>query len=316
MKSKKIILIVLAILIVTLAIVLIVKGAVNNKDNGKLKVVVTNFASYDFARQIIGDSDNMEVVFLMGPGKDAHSYEPTASDIITIQNSDLFVYIGGEMEQWTDKVLDSLENKDKMRIICIADDIQTIEEKEIDDSEEEEEEGAFDEHIWTSPENAIIMVNTLEKTIEEIDRKNAEKYKENAEKYIAVIEDVDNKIQEIVDNRVRDRLVFADKMPMQYFIDYYGLKVSAAFSGCSTETEPSPKTIMDLENRVREEHIPVVLYIELNTGKVADTIASDTGTKKMQIQTLHNVSKDDFEAGETWVSLMTRNLDVLKAALQ
>ena len=223
------------------------------------------------------------------------------------------------MENWTDKVLDSLDNKEKINIICIADDIETMEEKEIDDAEaeeEEEEEGAFDEHIWTSPVNSIIMVNTLEKAIEEIDSKNAEIYKKNAENYIAQIDEVDSKIREIVDNRVRNRLIFADKMPMQYFIDYYGLEVSAAFSGCSTETEPSPKTIMDLENRVREENVPVILYIELNNGKVADTIANDTGTKKMQIQTLHNVSKDDFEAGETWVSLMTRNLKVLKAALQ
>ncbi|MBR2289419.1 MAG: zinc ABC transporter substrate-binding protein [Clostridia bacterium] len=320
MKVKKIILGILAGLIIAVSVVLIARGAIKSKDNGKLKVVVTNFASFDFARQIVGKTDEIEVIFLMGPGKDAHSYEPTAQDITTIQNSDLFVYIGGEMENWTDKVLGSLENKDKMKIICIADDIETAEEKEIDDAEaedeEEEEEGAFDEHIWTSPANAIIMVNTLEKAIEEIDRKNAESYRANADKYIAEMKEVDGKIQEIVDNRVRDRLIFADKMPMQYFIDYYGLKVSAAFSGCSTETEPSPKTIMDLENRVRQENIPVVLYIELNNGKVADTIAKDTGTKKMQINTLHNVSKDDFEAGESWVSLMTRNLKVLKEVLQ
>ena len=320
MKVKKIILIVLVVLILAVSAVLIFRGAKFGKDNGKLKVVVTNFASFDFAKQIVGDTKNIEVTFLMGPGKDSHSYEPTASDITKIQNSNLFVYIGGEMEQWTDKVLDSLENKEKMNIICIADDVQTIEEKEVDDAEEEdeedEEEGAFDEHIWTSPANAIAMVNLIEEAIEKIDNKNADKYKENAENYIEKIKDVDSKIQEIVDNKVRDRLVFADKMPMQYFIDYYGLKVSAAFVGCSTETEPSPKTIMDLENRVKVEKIPVVLYIELNTGKVAETIANDTGTKKMQIQTLHNVSKNDFEAGETWVSLMTRNLKVLKTALQ
>ena len=130
------------------------------------------------------------------------------------------------------------------------------------------------------------------------------------------IKDVDSKIQNIVDNRKRNRLIFADKMPMQYFIDYYKLEVSAAFDGCSTEVEPSAKTIAYLQNKVKEEKIPVILYIELNPGTVAKTIADETGAKAMQIQTLHNVSLDDFNKGETWVSLMTRNIDVLKKALQ
>ena len=105
-------------------------------------------------------------------------------------------------------------------------------------------------------------------------------------------------------------------MPMQYFMNYYNLKVSAAFSGCSTETEPSAKTIAYLQNKIKEEKIPVVLYIELNDGRVAKTIAKETGVKAMQIQTLHNVSLDDFNKGETWVSLMKKNLKVLKLALQ
>ena len=160
------------------------------------------------------------------------------------------------------------------------------------------------------------MVNALEKAMEKIDNANASKYKANADAYIAKIKDVDKKIKDIVDNKKRDRLIFADKMPMQYFIDYYRLKVSAAFDGCSTEVDPSAKTVAYLQNKVKEEKIPVILYIELNPGTVANTIATETGTKSMRIQTLHNVSLDDFNNGETWVSLMTRNIDVLKAALQ
>jgi zinc transport system substrate-binding protein len=286
-------------------------------ESNKIQVVASNFASYDFLRAIIGDNDNVELTYLLGPGKDAHSYDPTAGDLITIQNADLLVYVGGEMEKWVDKVLDSLDNDDK-KVICIADDIETIEEQKVDGAEtdEEEEEGAFDEHIWTSPVNAIIMVNSLEKAMEEIDSANSNTYKTNAEKYIAQIKEVDSEIQEVVDNKVRDRLIFADKMPMQYFMNYYNLKVSAAFSGCSTETEPSASTIAYLENKVKEENIPVILYIELNTGKVAQTIADETGAEALQIQTLHNVSKKDFDNGETWVSLMTRNIDILRKALQ
>lgn len=322
MSIKKIFLCIIVVLIVVLLGFTMFKTSNNNESevsNDKISVVVTNFASYDFVRQIIGDSDKIELTFLLGPGKDAHSYDPTAQDLITIRDSDLFVYIGGEMEKWSDKVLDSLDDTDT-KVLCIANDVEKIEEQEVDgaeaEEEEEEEEGAFDEHIWTSPKNAISMVNALKNEIIKLDSSNSEKYTQNANSYIALIEDVDSKIQEIVDNKVRDRLVFADKMPMQYFINYYNLKVSAAFSGCSTETEPSAQTIAYLENKIKEENIPVVLYLELNNGKVAQTIAAETGCQAMQIQSLHNVTLDGFENGETWVTLMTKNLDVLKKALQ
>ena len=326
MKLKKVILVIVLIAIILVGIIAgVVFGKKNktgnNNNTGKIKVTASNFASYDFLRAIIGDNDNVELTFLLGPGKDAHSYDPTAQDLITIQNSDLFIYIGGEMEKWADRVLPTLDTGNT-KVICVADDIKTIDEQEIDgaepEEEEDEEEGAFDEHIWTSPDNAITMVNTLEKSMEEIDSSNSSKYKQNAENYIAKIKNVDKQIQEIVDNKKRDRLVFGDKMPMQYFINYYKLQVSAAFSGCSTETEPSSKTIAYLVNKAKEEKTPVILYIELNNGKVANTIANEVGNgcRAMQIQTLHNVSKTDFDNGETWVSLMERNLDVLKAALQ
>lgn len=321
MNFKKIVLIIIAVAIVATAGFFVFKGGNSKKeDNTKIKVVSSNFASYDFLRAIIGDNDNVELTFLLGPGKDAHSYDPTAQDLIKIQNADLFVYIGGEMEKWSEKVLSSIENKET-KVICIADDIETVEEKEVDGAEkeeEEEEEGAFDEHIWTSPKNAIKMVETLEKAMEELDNPNGKTYKENSEKYKAQIKEIDQKIQNIVDNKKRDRLIFGDKMPMQYFIDYYKLKVSAAFNGCSTETEPSASTIAYLENKVKEEKIPVILYVELNPGKVANIIAKEVGDdcEALQIQSLHNVTLDDFKNGETWVSLMKRNIEVLKKALQ
>jgi len=323
MKINKVLLSILAILIIVGICAAIVIGGNKRTDSNKAKykVVASNFANYDFLRAIIGDNKDVELTFLLGPGKDAHSYDPTAGDLIKIQEADLFVYVGGKMEKWSDKVLDSYDTNGK-KIVCISEFVDTIEEKEVDGAEENEhdneehEKGAFDEHIWTSPENAIKMVNSLEKAMEEIDSENASSYRENADKYIDQIKDVDKKIQEIVDNKVRDRLVFADKMPMQYFMDYYHLKVTAAFDGCSSETDPSAKTIAYLQNKVKEEKIPVILYIELNPGKVAETIAKETGAETMQIQTLHNVSLEDFNNGETWVSLMTRNIDVLKKALQ
>lgn len=326
MKLKKILLIILLIIILAGVIYIFAyTGNKNKTNNNKLNVVVTTFSTYDFVRQVAGD--NVNLTFLLGPGVEAHSYEPTASDLAKIQNADLFIYVGGEMEEWTGKVLDSLNTKNT-KLVCIADYIEKMEEEEIDSAEEESEEheseehvhdheeGAYDEHIWTSPKNAIKMVEEIEKILAEKDSKNKETYETNANNYINQIKNVQAQIQQIVDNKVRSRLVFGDKMPMQYFIKEYNLEVSAAFAGCSTQTDPSASTIAKLVQRVKEEQIPVILYIELNNGKVAQTIAKETGAKPLQIQTLHNITKDDFTNGETYVSLMQRNLDVLKQALQ
>ena len=318
MKTRKIFFSIIAIAIIGILVFFLLYGG-KNKEVGnekKIKLVSSNFASYDFLRAITKGNDNIDLSFLIGPGKEAHSYDPTAQDLIKIGNSDLFVYIGGEMEKWADKVLESMNDKD-VNIMCIADFADTMEEQEVDGAEEEEEEeGAFDEHIWSSPANAIKMINALEAKMEEIDSENSVLYRRNADEYISSIKELDSKFQNIVDNKKRDRLIFGDKMPMQYFINYYNLKVSAAFSGCSTETEPSASTIAYLEKIVKEQQIPVVLYIELNNGRVAKTVASETGAEALQIQTLHNVSLDDFNNGETWVSLMERNIEVLKRALQ
>lgn len=319
-KSIKIIIAALVIIAIAVGVFAVLyKNKNANPDNGKINIVATTFSTYDFARQIAGDNAN--ITFLLGPGVDSHSYEPSAQDLSKLQNADIVIYIGGEMEKWIEKVLESdTLDTSKTDIIRVTDAIETIEEVEVDgaeeEEEEEEEEGAFDEHIWTSPENAIKIMNYLQGKFASIDNKNKEIYKSNSEKYIIKIKDVQAKIKEIVDNKKRDRLVFGDKMPMQYFLNEYGLTASAAFNGCSTETEPSAKTITYLVNKVKEENIPVVLYIELSTGKTAKSIAEETGARAMQIQTLHNISKSDFENGETYVSLMEKNLDVLKKALQ
>ncbi len=329
--KKKILILVLCVIIIAV-ITLFVLAFNKNKanDNNKINVVVTTFSTYDFVRQIAGDTVNIE--YLLGPGVDSHSYEPSSSDLIKIKNADIFIYIGGEMEKWVDKVLGTDVITNKTEVIQVTECVETVEETEVDGAEEEEhehdhedehheegeehEEGAFDEHIWTSPKNAINMVNYINNKLILQVPENKDLYNKNADDYISKIEELDNKIKEIVNNKKRDRLVFGDKMPMQYFLNEYKLTASAAFNGCSTETEPSTKTITGLVERVKKDNIPVVLYIELSTGKTAKTIAAECNVEAMQIQTLHNISKTDFDNGETYVSLMTRNLDVLKKALQ
>jgi len=284
--------------------------------NGKPTIVVTTFSSYDFVRQIAKDKVN--IIFLLGPGIDSHSYEPSAGDIVKIQNSDAFIYVGGTIEAWSEKVAQIIpETVNKIRLV---DSVKLEEEVKIDGTIEENHDGKvdereYDEHIWSSTKNAIKMINYITESLKSLDSENSDFYEANSTEYINEIKDVKNQIQDVVKKSKRKRLVFGDKMPMQYFIHEFDLEVSAAFNGCSEETVPATATVAYLVDLVKKERIPVILYIELSEGKVAKTIAEETGAKAMRIQTLHNVSKEDFENGETYVSLMKRNIKVLKEAL-
>lgn len=330
--TKKVILIaILAIIIVGAVALVAVNLDKEETVENRVDVVVSNFASYDFLRAISQDVEGVNINFIVGPGKDIHSYDPSMQDIIEMQNADMLVYIGGELEAWSDTVIPTLE-ADELLIVKISDSVELKEEQAVDGAEEEEHEHdedeedhdeeeetetEFDTHIWTSPENAILMVETLTEKMIEIDSENAELYTANSEAYIEEIEALDVKIQEVVDNAENDRLVFGDKMPMQYFIDYYDLEVSAAFIGCSTETEPSTQTLTYLSDLVRDEDIPVVIYTELNDGTIANTIVNEAGNGAvvMQMQTLHNVTLDNYNAGYTYVDLMEMNIEVLEKAL-
>ena len=342
---KKYLLSFILVATIIVAIILVSTNVKTKKTSSDKKhIVVSNFASYDFVRAVLGDTKDVEVNFIVGAGKDIHSYEPTTQDIIEITQADMFIYIGGELEVWTDKVVDTLKDKNQ-KIIKISDSVELKEhkhheeehkhheeghehhEEEHEHHEEEHkhheeehhhEEGAFDAHIWTSPANAILMLKEIEKQICEIDSKNIEAYKENTNNYADKISKVDEKIKTIVNDSNRKKLVFGDKMPLQYFLDYYNLDAEAAFSGCSTETEPSAKTITKLVNTVKNENIPVVIYTELNDGKVANIITNGAGngSQAMQMQTFHNLTNDNFKSGETYVSLMEKNISVLEKALK
>lgn len=287
------------------------------KQNDKPTVVVTTFSAYDFVKNIAGDTVNL--VFLLGPGVDSHGYEPGAKDIMQIENADMFIYVGGTLEPWSTKVIESLESD--VKTVRLIDSIDLKEEIKIDGAQEEHEhheeidEREYDEHIWTSPENAIKMINFINGNLKELKNENEALYDQNASAYIKEINKLQEDIQEVVKTSKRKRLVFGDKMPMQYFIEEFGLEVSAAFAGCAEETVPTSGTIAYLVDLIKDEKIPVVLYTEMNEGKVAKTLADETGAKTRRIQTLHNISKQDFEKGETYVSLMRRNIEVLKEAL-
>lgn len=277
-------------------------------DETKLQIVCTSFPAYDFAREIA--DDRAELTLLIKPGSEVHSYEPTPKDMIRIQESDLFICNGGESEQWA-KTLVTPELNTIYMMGCV----DTVEESADGIYNAEDGEPELDEHVWTSPLNAIKISEEICNALCKLDTDNAEEYKMNFAAYKAQLMALDREFRQVIKNSGKHTLVFADRFPMRYFALEYGLDCYAAFPGCSSETEPSAKTVAYLIDRVREDKIPAVLYMEFSNQKMADVICEDTGCKKLPFYSAHSVSAEQFEQGVSYLDLMRINLNSLKEAL-
>jgi zinc transport system substrate-binding protein len=288
------------------------KKTTERNTDGKINVTTTIFPPYDFVRQIAEEKVNLNM--LLPPGAESHSFEPSPKDIITIQNSTIFIYGGGDSDNWIDRILQSM-NTDNVRILAMMNAVEVVEEETVEGMEEEEEEVAYDEHVWTSPRNAILIVKVITELLCEADSANADFYRQNSSTYIKSLEELDAEFTKIVAGAKRKTIVFGDRFPFRYFADAYGLSYFAAFPGCSTETEPSAATVAFLINKIRDEKIPVVFHIELSNERMTDTISAETGAKKLLLHACHNVSKQDFEAGLGYLDFMRRNAENLRQAL-
>jgi zinc transport system substrate-binding protein len=291
------------------------KSAVTRNMDGKINVTTTNFPPYDFVRQIAGTRVNLTM--LLPPGSESHSFEPSPRDIITIQNSDIFIYAGGESDDWIDRILESM-NTDNMKVLAMIDTVEAVEEEIVEGMEEDDDEGeeaAYDEHVWTSPQNVILIVQAITALLCEADPANAGFYQQNAAAYAKELELLDAAFDEVVSGAKRNTFVFADRFPFRYFADAYGLTYFAAFPGCSTETEPSAATVAFLIDKVRAEQIPVVFHIELSNERMANTISGETGAQKLLLHSCHNVTKRDFDSGLSYLDIMKGNIKNLREAL-
>lgn len=308
----------ISILTVLLLIALTFTGctASEKTDNENINIVSTIFPQYDFAREITGDKANLKM--LIQPGGESHTYEPTPQDIISIQEADVFLYIGGENDKWVEDILKSIDTT-KIQVVKLIDCVELTcvdtTEEHTHAHNEDNHAHEFDEHIWTSPMNAKKMVEVISNAICKADPENSEYYKNNTTAYSAQLIDLDTKIRDVVSTSKRNELVFGDRFPLVYFTNEYGLKHYSAFPGCSSETEPSASTIALLSDKVKQNNIPVILKIELSNSTVADTIASETSTRVLTFYSCHNLSKKQFEKGESYISMMTANLETLKTAL-
>jgi zinc transport system substrate-binding protein len=283
----------------------------------RLNVVATIFPQYDFARAIIGGRANLSM--LVRPGSEIHSFEPTPQDIISMRNADVFIYIGGESDAWVDEILESIDTSNK-KIVRLIDLVNAVSEElaegmQGEEEGEEAEEDELDEHIWTSPENAMILISAISDVLREVDPENADYYAANAKSYISEIAAVDEDFRRVVATGKRKKIVFGERFPFRYFTDLYGIEYRAAFNGCSTESDASVATMAYLMRTMTDENIPVVYTIELSNGNIARAIAEQTGAEVLTLHSCHNVTKADFESGRTYLSIMRDNVESLRKGL-
>ena len=284
--------------------------------DGRLCILTTVFPAYDFAREIAGD--RAAVQLLLPPGVESHSFEPTARDMIRIQECDLFFCNGGESEAWVEELLEDAPVETLVMLQCVDALEEEVKEgmQEIFEEEGEEEEGPeYDEHVWTSPRNAKRICEALCERLCALDAAGETIYRENLKRYSEELDALDAAFRQTVEQGRVKTLIFADRFPVRYFVEEYGLEYFAAFPGCADDTEPSARTVAFLIDRVREQQIPAVFYIEFSNEKMADVICEDTGCRKLLFHSCHNVSKADLESGVTYLQLMWGNVDALKEAL-
>ena len=322
MRKNNILRTVCAILVVGLIVGAIAIGiwklAGNRKSGEEVDVLATNFIGYDLARAVVGDT-GVKVSMLLKPGAEMHDFEPTPEDIIKIREADLFIYVGGESDEWVEELLDNNEIPEE-KVLRLMDLVDVKEEELVEGMEEEHEdvdgEVEYDEHVWTSPVNAMKMVDGVREKMATIYPEKAEAFARNAEEYNARLMDIDRKIREVVAEGARKELIFGDRFPFRYFVDEYGLDYYAAFPGCSEQTEASSQTIAYLIDKAKTEGVKVILKIELTSDKLAQTIADEAGAKVMTLNAAHNISQEDFERGVTYAEIMEGNLEALREALE
>ena len=327
------------VLVLSMVIILGCLSACNKENSGmasedKISMVATVFPEYDWLMNVLGDNPGgAEVTMLLDNGVDLHSYQPTADDIIKISTCDLFIYVGGESDAWVEDALRGALNKN-MVVVNLLDTLgDSVKEEEVvegmqaeeehdhdaDEDHDHEEEAEYDEHVWLSVKNVAVLVQKISEAVQKADPENAETYKKNTASYLEKLNALDKEYEAAISAGTYNTILFGDRFPFRYLVDDYGLKYYAAFVGCSAETEASIETITFLSGKVDELNLPCVLTIEGSDRRIAETIVQNTKTKDqkiLSIDSMQSTTSKDVKNGTTYLSIMEKNLDVLKEALK
>ena len=289
------------------------------RDDGKITVICTVFPIYDWVRNVVGDSDAVEVKLLVSNGADLHSFQPSADDIISIRDAEVIVRVGGAADAFLNDILPEC---DKIKDVCLMNSPGvTVRESLKESHSHTEGDGHFhasDEHIWLSLKNAKAAVSAICETLCGLDGENAEKYKENAEAYTERLATLDAAYTEATANKMVKKMIFADRFPFIYMTEEYGIEHIAAFEGCSTESDASFETVMRLSSRLDEWGLDFVAVTESSDKRLAEAVINASSKKNAQIlvfDSMQSVTNADISAGKTYVGIMESNLQALKIAV-
>ncbi|MBE6741649.1 MAG: zinc ABC transporter substrate-binding protein [Ruminococcaceae bacterium] len=298
----------------------------NGKKNAEIKIVTTIFPIYDWVKNITEGVDGVEVSMLINSGADLHSFQPSADDIISIQTSDVFIYVGGESDEWAEDATENSQNE-KQRTLNLLELLgDSAKEEELvegmqgeeEEDEEGEEEAEYDEHIWLSLKNADELVEEITEAICEVDSKNSDAYKANAKAYEEKLEALDDEYESCVSSAKTKTLLFGDRFPFRYLTDDYDIDYYAAFIGCSAETEASFETVSFLAKKLDELSLKYVITLEGTEHKLAETIINSSKSKNAKILTMNSmqsITADDLKNNISYLGIMQENLETLKTAL-
>ncbi|MBQ8903641.1 MAG: zinc ABC transporter substrate-binding protein [Oscillospiraceae bacterium] len=279
-------------------------SSADNTETDGLKVITTNFPPYDFVKQI----SKGEIVpeMLLSGGQDSHSFEPTAQQIIAISEADIFICTGGESDAWVDEILMSMDTD--VKVIRMMDCVEPLCAEEDHDHEDghHHDHSEYDEHVWTSPKNAMKIADTIKEAMCEADPENTDSYNSGYAELYSSLLTLDHELTTAADS-LTSPLIFGDRFPFLYMAHDYGIEYYAAFSGCSSETEPSAAKMTELIEAAKANNVKTIFYVEFSTQKVADTVAEAAGAETALFHSCHSVSDEDLQNGESYVSLMRKN---------
>jgi zinc transport system substrate-binding protein len=309
--GKKIIFII--ILILALGALVFIITTRNSKpaekgDSHKIKVVTTLFPLYDFAKNI--GRTKVEVSLLLPPGIEAHSFEPKPSDLVRVNEADVFIYTGKFMEPWAEDIIKSVTHKN----LIIVDSSQGTKMIPGVFHDADEPAGSLDPHIWLDLDNAKIMVSNILHALETKDPANVDNYKQNSDDYCKKLTDLDSTYKTALALCKGKEIVYGGHYAFGYLAHRYALKYLAA-QGFSPDAEPTARDLAMLVEQIRKDNIKYVFFEELTSPKIAETIANETNTKLLLLNAAHNVSKDQFVQGTSFLDIMKSNLDNLKLGL-
>lgn len=304
------------LLMILSALILLLAGCGQRKDEQKLQVVAAIFPEYDWVRQIVGEDDSMEITLLVDDGVDPHSFQPSVSDMVTAANCDLLIYGGGESDQWLEKLEATNPNRKDIALLPLLGE-RAHEEEIVEGMEAEAEEGEMDEHVWLSLRNADLFCQAITEALCSLNPEKSDVYRTNLSAYQQQLSALDAQYQDAIANAAKDTIVVCDRFPFRYLVEDYGIQYYAAFPGCSAETGASFETVVFLSDKIKELNLNALLVTEGSDGRLAQTVAQNAGNAAMPVLTLNSMQSVSAEQAKQldYLSVMTENLAVLQQAL-